>query len=133
MGTAIFSLRWYKMRKMFLQNADTYWFSITFLYILEKLLGYSMASRGALAPGGRLDFCASSPNTHSWVKIRKSFNHVQELWPNIVEYLLIIFSFPTNLLTIIFLLNSSEIIWLRSLNGTKYSRANHVRFVEGRL
>ena len=35
---------------------------------------FPVAGRGIFAPGGYLDFCAPSPNTHSWVKIKNSIN-----------------------------------------------------------
>ena len=38
-----------------------------------KTSGY-MAGRGLFAPEGYLDFCALSPYTLSWVKIKKTVN-----------------------------------------------------------
>ena len=34
----------------------------------------TVLGRGLFAPEGYLDFCVPSPNTHSWVKIKKSVN-----------------------------------------------------------
>ena len=42
-----------------------------FLVIENLKILQSVVGQDLLAPWGHLDFCVSSPNTHSWVKIKK--------------------------------------------------------------
>ena len=46
--------------------------------ILEEEID-TVAGQGLFAPGDHLDFCAPSPNRHSWVKPKKSITHIQEV------------------------------------------------------
>ena len=83
---------------------------LNFLYLYHIQFG-----RGVFTTEVHLDFYSPSPNTHSWLKIKKSVNPCSGSMTKTVESLLIIVTFPTNFLTI-FLLNSLVIIWLKWLN-----------------